>query len=123
MYIRALKPDEQAGIEAGFSLLECLYPVPLSLAQIDGNMRKSEEFLQRGTYELSEGRGRLQGDGAKSSLPVKGEHAANLKEIPKHAFDPVLPQVARQLRSATAEPTPRPDQQIVGQVPRSIKRR
>src|SRR5713226_3706221 len=28
MYIRALKPDEQAGIEAGFSLLECLYPVP-----------------------------------------------------------------------------------------------
>src|SRR6266566_3018589 len=49
MYIRALKPDEQAGIEAGFSLLECLYPVPEKPTQHPLDISDSYPLDEKGT--------------------------------------------------------------------------
>jgi hypothetical protein len=69
-------------------------------------MRSGEELMQRDKHELSERRGRLKRDGAKPSLLVKRENAADLIEITNHPFDPVLSESASQLRGGAAEPTP-----------------
>jgi hypothetical protein len=62
----------------------------LSLAQINGHERKSEEVLQRHKQELSQGGGRLESDDFEPSSPVKPESPADLIEITNCAFDSVL---------------------------------
>src|SRR5579872_6847272 len=88
----------------------------LSFVQRNGNVSKSEEFLQWHKHEFGERRGRRKGDGTKPSVPLKRELAADMIEVTNQTFDPVLLQAEGLVRvNAPTEPASGPDEQVMGQ--------